>query len=98
MVSRDEHVFVYYLDLAYIKPNCGLIQPLSLCIETNPFGSYLTVEAGVDHLPSLRVNIIAVQFVGQCVVSSTSEYVEMSVKGNHCVAITSLGGWRGAPQ
>lgn len=44
VVSRDEHVFVYYLDLAYIKPNCGLIQPLSLCIETNPFGSLTSLS------------------------------------------------------
>lgn len=61
-------------------------------------GSYLAVQAGVDHLPGLRIHIVAVQFVGQRVIGSPSEHIEVAVKGNHSVSITSLGGWRGAPQ
>lgn len=60
--------------------------------------SYLTIQAGLDHLPGLRVNIIAVQLVGQSVVCGTSKYIEMTVEGNHCVTVTSLGRRRGAAQ
>lgn len=60
--------------------------------------SYLTVMAGLDHLPGLRVNIIAVQLIGQGVVSSTSKYIQVPVKGNHSVSIAPLRRWRGAPQ
>lgn len=64
----------------------------------NLFGLYLTVQTGLDHLPGLRVHIVAVQLVGQSVISSTSKHVQMAVEGNHRVAITSLGRWRGATQ
>lgn len=64
----------------------------------NLFVLYLTVQAGVDHLPGLRVHVVAVQFVGQRVVSSTSKYIEVAVKGNHGVAITSLRRRRGASE
>lgn len=64
----------------------------------NALGSYLAVQTGVDHLPGLRIHIVAVQFVGQRVIGSPSKYIEVAVKGNHSVSITSLGGWRGAPQ
>lgn len=60
--------------------------------------SYLTIQTGVDHLPALRIHIVAVQFVGQRVVSSTSKYIQVAVEGNHSVAITSLRRRRGASQ
>lgn len=58
--------------------------------------SYLTVQAGVDHLPALRVHIIAVQLVGQSVISSAAKHVQVAIEGNHCVAITALWRWRRA--
>lgn len=58
------------------------------------FGSYLAVQAGMDHLPRLGVHIIAVKLVGQSVISSTSKHIQVSVEGDHSVAVTPLGrGW-----
>lgn len=60
--------------------------------------SDLTVQAGLDHFPGLRVDVIAVQLIRQSVVSSTAEHIQVAVKGDHSVAIASLRGRRGAPQ
>lgn len=67
-------------------------------LNSKHYFSYLTVQTGVDHLPALRIHIVAVQFVGQRVVSSTSKYIQVAVEGNHSVAVTSLRRRRGASQ
>lgn len=67
-------------------------------LNSKHYFSYLTVQTGVDHLPGLRIHIVAVQFIGQCVISSTSKYIQVAVEGNHCVAVTSLWRRRGASQ
>lgn len=64
----------------------------------NALGAYLAVQTGVDHFPGLRIHIVAVQFVGQRVIGSSTKYVEVAVKGNHSVSVTSLRRRRGAPQ
>lgn len=52
----------------------------------------------MDNFPGLRVHVIAVKFVGQRVVCSTTKHVEMPVKCHHGVAVPSLWRRRGAPQ
>lgn len=64
----------------------------------NLLRAHLTVHAWVDHLPGLRVHIVAMQLIGQSVVCSTSKDIEVAVKGHHGVAIPSLGRWRRAPK
>lgn len=61
-------------------------------------GSYLTVLAGLNHLPGLRVHIITVKLIGESVVSSASEYIQVPVKGHHSVSVASLRRRRRAPQ
>lgn len=59
---------------------------------------YLAVWAGLDDLPGLGVHIIAVELVGQRVVCSPPEHVEVPVEGHHRVPVTALGRGRRTPQ
>lgn len=59
---------------------------------------YLTVWAGLDDLPGLGVHVVAVELVGQRVVRSPPEHVEVPVEGHHGVPVSPLRRGRRAPQ
>lgn len=59
---------------------------------------YLAVGAGLNHLPGLRVHIVAVQLIGQCVIRRSTKHVEVAVERDHGVAVTPLWRWWGASE
>lgn len=53
---------------------------------------YLAVSAGLNHLPCLRVYIVAVQLIGQRVIRRSTKHIEVAIKRDHGVAVAPL--WR----
>lgn len=60
--------------------------------------AHLAIRAGLDDLPGLEVHVVAVQLVGEGVVSSAPEHIEVAVKGHHGVSVAPLRGRWGAPE
>lgn len=59
---------------------------------------YLTVCAGLNHLPGLRVYIIAVELVGQGVIRRSTKHIQVTVECDHGVAVAPLGRRGGSSQ
>lgn len=74
------------------------VQGLGAPAHLRPSHAHLAVRAGLDDLPRLEVHVIAVQFVGQCIVRGTPKHIEVAVKGHHGVPVAPLWGRRGATE